>query len=823
MLSFYDWYADLPVASPQVFGDQTDVPESADWWNAGYLIMWGSNVPVTRTPDAHFMTEARYRGQKVVVVSPDYADNTKFADEWLAPHPGTDGALAMAMGHVILKEFFVDRQVPRFGDYVKKYTDLPFLITPAASADGAWRRPTSSSPPPTSATRPRAPTWKTVLLDSATGAPARAQRVARLPLQRAGDGQVEPRPRGHRPRALAARRHGDRDRRDPDLPRFDIGQADTRAAASHAPRRPRRATHVERRAARHDRVRPAARAVRRRPRRACPASGPPATTTPSRTRPPGRRRSPACPPPRSCASPASSPQNAEDTGGRSMIIMGAGTNHWFHSDQIYRAMLALTTLTGCQGVNGGGWAHYVGQEKVRPITGWAQLAFGLDWVAPAAADDRHRVLVPRRPTSGATTASAPTSSPRRWARAGSRASRMIDTLAQSARFGWMPSYPTFDRNPLDLADEAEAAGQAPAAYVVEQLQERRPALRRRGPRRAGELPARAHRVAGEPARLLEQGQRVLPAPPARHRATPSAPRRRPRASARSDVVWRDEAPEGKLDLLVTHRLPHDEHRALRRRPAPGGHLVREARPLHHRHAPVRARLQPGDRPAVGDPQRLRHLPGPRPRPSRSSRPSTSASARTSSPCRCCTTPRTRWPQPGGVVRDWKTGECEPIPGVTMPEARRRRARLRDRREQDVRPRAATASARHAHARASRFSPVEEVEMLASKQRRRSRTGSPRAVRPRDGRCTPARRSSRSRARRTAASRCRASGRWRSAPGMPLADLATEQRGQAHHLRRHPGATGARHHRARVVRQRARRPALLAVHASTSSGSSPGTP
>ena len=31
MLSFYDWYADLPVASPQVFGDQTDVPESADW------------------------------------------------------------------------------------------------------------------------------------------------------------------------------------------------------------------------------------------------------------------------------------------------------------------------------------------------------------------------------------------------------------------------------------------------------------------------------------------------------------------------------------------------------------------------------------------------------------------------------------------------------------------------------------------------------------------------------------------------------------------------------------------------------------------------
>ena len=59
-------------------------------------------------------------------------------------------------------------------------------------------------------------------------------------------------------------------------------------------------------------------------------------------------------------------QNAEESGGRSMIIMGAGTNHWFHSDTIYRAFLTLTTLTGCQGVNGGGWAHYVGQEKVPP-------------------------------------------------------------------------------------------------------------------------------------------------------------------------------------------------------------------------------------------------------------------------------------------------------------------------------------------------------------------------------------------------------------------------------------------------------------------------
>ena len=47
--------------------------------------MWGSNLPLTRTPDAHFMTEARYHGQKVVAVSPDYAENTKFVSFCAAP------------------------------------------------------------------------------------------------------------------------------------------------------------------------------------------------------------------------------------------------------------------------------------------------------------------------------------------------------------------------------------------------------------------------------------------------------------------------------------------------------------------------------------------------------------------------------------------------------------------------------------------------------------------------------------------------------------------------------------------------------------------
>jgi nitrate reductase / nitrite oxidoreductase, alpha subunit len=184
MLSFYDWYADLPVASPQIWGDQTDVPESGDWWDAGYLIMWGSNVPVTRTPDAHWMVEARYRGQKVVVVSPDYADNVKFADEWLSAAPGTDAALAVAMGHVVLKEFFVDRQVEYFEDYTRKFTDLPFLVCleeyaagspeagQVAQGDQPAYRPgkflTADDLGGTEATAENA-AFKTVLVDSRTG------------------------------------------------------------------------------------------------------------------------------------------------------------------------------------------------------------------------------------------------------------------------------------------------------------------------------------------------------------------------------------------------------------------------------------------------------------------------------------------------------------------------------------------------------------------------------------------------------------------------------------------------------------------------------
>jgi len=127
-MSFYDWYCDLPPASPQVWGEQTDVPESADWYNSTFIVAWGSNVPQTRTPDAHFFTEVRYKGAKTVAITPDYSEVAKLADLWLHPKQGTDAALAMAMGHVVLNEFFFGKRSAYFDDYVRRYTDMPMLV-----------------------------------------------------------------------------------------------------------------------------------------------------------------------------------------------------------------------------------------------------------------------------------------------------------------------------------------------------------------------------------------------------------------------------------------------------------------------------------------------------------------------------------------------------------------------------------------------------------------------------------------------------------------------------------------------------------------------
>lgn len=663
MLSFYDWYADLPVASPQVFGDQTDVPESGDWWDAGYLIMWGSNVPVTRTPDAHWMTEARYRGQKVVVVSPDYADNVKFADEWLAAAPGTDGALAMAMGHVTLREFFVDRQVPYFSDYVKAYTDLPFLVR-LEERDGAYvagKFLTASDLPGAEATSENAE-FKTVLVDTRTGRPVVPGGSLGFHYGESGAGrwnldlgEVEP--------ALSMADRGATGEQAPaavevDLPRFDT--------LDGAPSTIRRGVPV-RRVGDHlvTTVFDLLLAQYGVGRAGLPGRWPTGYDDASQPGTPAwQEQFTGVPAAKAERIGREFAANAEESRGRSMILMGAGTNHWFHSDTIYRAFLTLTTLTGCQGVNGGGWAHYVGQEKVRPVTGHAHYANALDWSRPP----RNMIQTAywylhtdqfRYDAFGADTLAAATASGQLSGKS------TADVIAQSARLGWMPSYPTFDRNPLEIADDAAAAGVPVGEHVVAELEAGRLRFAAEDPDAPENFPRvltiwRAN-LLGSSAKGNEYFLHHLLGTDSNLRATEAPPGSRPR-----DVVWHEEAPTGKLDLLLSLDFRMTSTTVY-------SDVVLPAATWYEKHDLSTTDMHPfvnSFSPAIAPPWQTRtdfdifHTLARR----FSELATTHLGVRTD----VVAVPLTHdtpdeLATPHGRVKDWKAGECDPVPGRTMPK------------------------------------------------------------------------------------------------------------------------------------------------------------
>ncbi|MFV0459165.1 MAG: nitrate reductase subunit alpha [Actinomycetales bacterium] len=544
MLSFYDWYADLPNASPQMFGDQTDVPESGDWWDAGYLIMWGSNVPLTRTPDAHWMTEARYRGQKVVAVAPDYAENVKFADEWVAAAPGTDGALAMAMGHVILTEHFSTTVEPFFADYTKQFTDLPFLVTLTAMPDGSAWRPgkflVAGDIDDCAERDSENSMWKPAVIDSVTGEVVIPNGSLGYRFGDEGQGRwnldlgdVDP--------ALSVYGGGGGAGVEVQLPRFDSADGTVRYVRRGVPVRRIAGqlvtTVLDLMLAQYGVARPG-----------LPGSWPQDYQDPSVPATPAWQEAITSVPAEQVIRIAREwARNAIDTQGRGMILMGAGTNHWFHSDQTYRAMLVLTTITGCQGRNGGGWAHYVGQEKVRPLMGFQHLAFALDWNRPPRHMNQTAYWYVNSSQYRYDTFTADDLDSGTGVFAGRT---VMDLLAQSVRLGWTPSYPTFSRSSLALADEAAQAGLEPAEYVVRQLQDGELSFAVEDP----EAPQNHPRILslwranlfGSSAKGNEYFLRHLLGTDSSARAQEAPPGKRP-----ATVAWPEEAAQGKLDLLTT--------------------------------------------------------------------------------------------------------------------------------------------------------------------------------------------------------------------------------------------------------------------------------
>jgi nitrate reductase alpha subunit len=120
--SFYDWYSDLPPGQPITWGTQTDNAESSDWYNADYIIAWGSNINVTRIPDAKYFLEAGYNGTKRVGIFTDYSQTAIHCDEWIGPEPGSDTALALGMARTIVDEGLYDAA------HLKEQTDMPLLV-----------------------------------------------------------------------------------------------------------------------------------------------------------------------------------------------------------------------------------------------------------------------------------------------------------------------------------------------------------------------------------------------------------------------------------------------------------------------------------------------------------------------------------------------------------------------------------------------------------------------------------------------------------------------------------------------------------------------
>jgi len=556
-LSFYDWYCDLPPSSPQTWGEQTDVPESADWYNAGFLILWGSNVPQTRTPDAHFYTEARYRGAKSVVICPDYSEASKFADLWISVKQGTDSALAMAMGHVILREFHIDRKVPYFEDYIRKYTDMPMLVRLVRQngkliPDRMLRASDFSS----ALGETNNPEWKTVAYDEATGEIVAPNGSVGFRWGEKGKWNLEEKEsNGRETRLRLSLAEINDEFADVGFPYFGNLEHDHFAGTDHdsvlmrrVPVKKVQLTEGEALVASVYDLFLANYGVDR-----GFGGGNVATSYDENEpyTPAWAEKITGVPRDQVITVAREFALNAEKTHGRSMVIIGAAMNHWYHMDMNYRGVINMLVMCGCVGQSGGGWSHYVGQEKLRPQSGWLPLAFALDWGRPPRQQNGTSFFYAhtdqwRYETLDVGEIVSPTAPPGPWDGA------IIDYNVRAERMGWLPSTPQLETNSLAIAAQAAAKGQEPKDYVAAAL-------------KSGELKLSCEdpdKPVNWPRNLFVWRSNLLGSSGKGHeyflkhllgtthgvmgKDLGETGHQKP-----LEVAWRDEAPEGKLDLLVT--------------------------------------------------------------------------------------------------------------------------------------------------------------------------------------------------------------------------------------------------------------------------------
>ncbi len=93
-----------------------------DYFFSDVILIWGCNPLYTQIPNAHFWTEARYKGIHIVTIAPDYNASSIHADQWIPINPGTDAAFALSMAQVIVSEKLHNEA------FLREQTDMPFLV-----------------------------------------------------------------------------------------------------------------------------------------------------------------------------------------------------------------------------------------------------------------------------------------------------------------------------------------------------------------------------------------------------------------------------------------------------------------------------------------------------------------------------------------------------------------------------------------------------------------------------------------------------------------------------------------------------------------------
>lgn len=446
-LSFYDWYCDLPNAFPEIWGEQTDVCESADWYNSKMIAVMGANLNMTRTPDVHFFAESRHNGTKTIVFSPDFSQVAKFSDQWFPLHAGSDGAFWMAVTHVVLKEYHHEKKSPYFIEYVKKYTDSPFLVE-LEDNNGNYK--------PGRLVRANRISeykdinngeWKFLNLDSKSG---------KLVVPKGTIGQRWDSKQGNW--NLKYENETDNKEYDPVLSLAGSNDKILQVEFIEFGLNTKRFRGVP------------VKLIETSDGKKIPVT----TVYDLIMAQYGVDRGLGGDYPKDYSDKDSSytpawqevftgadskavisfarewAETAINTEGKCMIIIGAGVNHWFHQNLIYRAGAMALMMCGCVGKNGGGLNHYVGQEKLAPQDSWSNIAFARDWVDAVRLQQTplwHYINTCQYRYDGKTS-KYNTVPDNELAN-----KHMADMIFKSVRMGWMPFYPQFNKNSLELAKE----------------------------------------------------------------------------------------------------------------------------------------------------------------------------------------------------------------------------------------------------------------------------------------------------------------------------------------------------------------------------------